>query len=74
MRSARADMARRAAAAGEPWVTYFEPNEVASGLRALGFTPLEDVGPDQAIERYFSRRTDGLRPGGGAHVVRAILA
>lgn len=72
-RSARGVMAARAAAAGEPWITHFEPNEVAGELRALGFTVLEDVAPDRAIDRYFSSRTDGLRPGSGGHVVRAIV-
>jgi len=73
-RSARGAMAKRAADAGEPWVTHFDPTEVTRELRALGFTVLEDVGADQAIERYFAGRTDGLRPGGGAHIVRAIVA
>src|SRR5262249_1938266 len=72
-RSARGIMAARAAAAGEPWVTHFEPSEVARELRALGFTVPHDVARDRAIDRYFSGRTDGLRPGSGAHVVRAIV-
>jgi methyltransferase (TIGR00027 family) len=72
-RAARAGMAARAADAGEPWLTYFEPDEVASELRALGFTVREDVGPDQAIERYFRTRDDGLRPGTGAHLVHATI-
>src|ERR1051325_1862950 len=42
-------------------------------LRALGFTMLEGVGSEQAIDRYFRNRTDGLRPGTGAHVVGAIV-
>jgi len=34
-----------AAARGEPWVTFFEPAELASQLRELGFTPWVDAGP-----------------------------
>ncbi|HLY37077.1 MAG TPA: class I SAM-dependent methyltransferase [Candidatus Binatia bacterium] len=72
-RSARASMAARAADAGEPWLTYFDPSEAASTLCALGLTVREDVGPDQAIDRYFRMRDDGLRPGTGARLVRATI-
>ena len=72
-RPARAAMAARAADAGEPWLTYCEPDEVARELRALRFTVREDLGPDQAIDRYFRTRDDGLRPGSGAHLVHATI-
>jgi uncharacterized protein (TIGR02117 family) len=63
--------ARRVAARGEPWLTYFEPAVVAGELRAIGFTHIEDLGPDEIHERYFKDRPDGLRPSGIARLLKA---
>ncbi|MBM2619106.1 class I SAM-dependent methyltransferase [Actinoplanes sp. LDG1-06] len=62
--------AARVAKLGEPWLTYFEPEEVASLLGASEFGEIEDLGPSELAARYFGR-TD-VPPGtAGGHVLRA---
>ena len=56
---------------GEPWLTYFEPAALGAELRAIGFSRIEDLGPDELHERYFKGRTDGLRLPGIARLVKA---
>jgi methyltransferase (TIGR00027 family) len=65
------DAARRVASRGEPWLTYFEPPMLAGELRRIGFTRLEDLGPDEIHERYFKGRSDGLRLNGVARLMKA---
>ena len=71
-RAALSAMAARAAELGEPWLTFFEPDALAGELERLGLGRVEDLGPEQAVERYFRGRSDRLRPGGAAHLVRAM--
>ncbi len=59
------------AASGEPWISFFEPAELASQLKELGFNRVAHFSPDDANDRYFSGRTDGLRILSGEHVMRA---
>ena len=58
-------------AAGEPWLSTFEPGQLASELRAIGFREIEDLDADAINERYFSNRSDGLRVGSLARLVWA---
>jgi methyltransferase (TIGR00027 family) len=64
-------LAARVAAAGEPWLSTFEPAVLARELMDLGFVSVEDVTPDALNARYFAGRTDGLRVGSLAHLMRA---
>jgi methyltransferase (TIGR00027 family) len=64
-------LAARVAEAGEPWITGFDPAALARDLRALGFTDVDDVGPDVVNARYFAGRTDGLRVGGFSRLMHA---
>ncbi len=57
-RAARDAMARRVAEAGEPWITHFDPPELARTLRAIGFATVEDLGGDTLHARY---AVDGRR-------------
>ena len=66
-----AAMDARVAAAGEPWITHFDPDELAAGLRDLGFTEIEDLGPDKLAARFFGAPADAAPRGAGPHVVRA---
>lgn len=66
-------LARRVAAIGEPWITYFDPLSLASELRQIGFTHFEGMGPNEANDRYFKNRSDGLRVGRVAHLMKAGL-
>ena len=69
-RAAHTARAARVAALGEPWVTYFEPTSLASELRGLGFTTIDDLGPAELGPRYFG--VASIPPGrAGGHVIRA---
>jgi methyltransferase (TIGR00027 family) len=72
-RSGREILAQRAAAIGEPWITYFEPDLLKDKLLRLGFRRVGDFGPDEANERYFKDRADGLRVSGGSRLMKAGL-
>jgi len=67
LRRARA----RLAAAGEPWVSGFEPEQLDDDLREAGLELLENLKPDGLGARYCADRRDGLRPSAGAHVAHA---
>lgn len=64
-RRAREYAAKRVAARGEPWISYFDPLELKRDLSQLGFTQVDDFGPQQANDRYFKDRSDNLRVGIG---------
>jgi len=63
-------MAESAAARGEPWLSFFDPPEIAAILRGKGFGDIEDFGFADVIRHYAPELGRGLRPGGG-HVIRA---
>jgi methyltransferase (TIGR00027 family) len=64
-------IAGRTAAAGEPWLGFFEPEALTADLGAMGFGDVRDVGPDEINARYFANRTDGLKVGSISHVMCA---
>jgi methyltransferase (TIGR00027 family) len=64
-------LAARVAAAGEPWQSFFDPDELASTLRSMGFAAAEDSDQEQLNQRYFSNRADGLQVGSLAHMMWA---
>ncbi|HUJ30892.1 MAG TPA: class I SAM-dependent methyltransferase [Candidatus Acidoferrum sp.] len=53
-------MARRVAAAGEPFQLFFDPQSLATQLRSIGFHSLEDLGAEEINARYFADRADKL--------------
>lgn len=59
------EMAARVAAAGEPWKTFFDPNELRERLHALGFAHVEDLGAADIERRY------GVKTGSAGHIVIA---
>jgi methyltransferase (TIGR00027 family) len=65
------EVAKRLAAQGEPLLSSFAPPTLASDLRGVGFTRIEDLGPDEIHDRYFKGRTDGLRVNGVSHLMKA---
>ena len=65
------EFAKRVAAAGEPWVSSFEPDLLQHDLREMGFTRVVDLGPDDLNGRYFGERADGMRVGTLAHIISA---
>ena len=62
--------AARVASIGEPWRTYFLPDELAAELRGRGFDELEDLGPAQLAARWFGR-SDVPPDTPGGHVIHA---
>lgn len=62
-------MAARAAQAGEPWLSYFSPQEASELLMLCGFGEIEDLGPSDIAARYLGRTGEPQRA--GAHVLRA---
>jgi len=59
------------AALGEPWLSTFNPTQLQGQLLELGFSSAESATPDDLNVRYFARRTDGLRTGGGVRIMCA---
>jgi methyltransferase (TIGR00027 family) len=55
------ELARRVAGAGEPFVSFFDPEKLSHELRQMGFQQLEDLSSDRINARYFSGRSDELR-------------
>ena len=49
------------AAQGEPWLTFFDPDELRAHLHELGFARVVHLTPAQADARYFAGRSDGMR-------------
>ena len=58
---------------GEPWKTHLEPPSFTKTLRTLGFTNVDDYGPEELNARYMSGRTDGLCKGGITGIVYASV-
>jgi O-methyltransferase involved in polyketide biosynthesis len=49
-----------AAARGEPFVSFFEPADLAVRVQALGFSHVWDLSSEETNALYFAGRTDGL--------------
>jgi methyltransferase (TIGR00027 family) len=55
---------------GEPWLSFFEPQDLASKLRSLGYSEFEDLGVSEIGARYIpSWKLPPGTPGG--HIMRA---
>ncbi len=54
--------AEGARASGTPFISFFTPEEIAELAREAGFRDAQYVSSATLAERYFSGRTDGLRP------------
>jgi len=70
---AMARFAELAASQGEPWRTYFDPDELAAKVRALGFSHVELLDLEEAARRYFVGRNDGLPPPRRRSIMSAIV-
>ena len=54
-----------ARASGTPFVSFYSPDEMLALARDAGFLTVEHVSGRSLGDRYFSGRTDGLRPSTG---------
>ncbi|MBM3344057.1 MAG: class I SAM-dependent methyltransferase [Betaproteobacteria bacterium] len=70
-RAARAQAASRVAALGEPWISYYDPAALEAQGAKLGFTQVATLTAQNANERYFKGRADGLRVSGSSRLLRA---
>lgn len=59
---------------GEPWLSHFDPAEIAQELRGYGFAEIEDLGRSQIAIRYMGAPADTPDGGPGGHVIRAARA
>ena len=64
----------KAAAAGEPWLSTFDPAQLQAQLLEAGFSSADSTTPDELNACYFARRKDGLRTGGGLRITCARTA
>jgi len=55
-------LAERAAELGEPWLSYFTPEEIRELLLSHGFTHAELADRAEIMKRYYAGRRDGLLP------------
>lgn len=55
-----AKLAEGAASLGEPWISYFTPDDVGTMLRSLGFSDARFLSREEAVRRYYAGRADGL--------------
>jgi methyltransferase (TIGR00027 family) len=65
-------LAESAAGRGEPWLSLFDPAEMAALLQARGFREFEDISRLAYAGRYYGDLGDGLRLDPGPHFVRAV--
>jgi methyltransferase (TIGR00027 family) len=71
--AAHAVRAARVAALNEPWLSYFEPADLAATLRSAGFVQIVDLGPPELAVRYWPNAA-GAAPERGGHVVFAATS
>ena len=53
-------LADMAASVGEPWITRFTPEELKAELLRAGFGSVHILTPEEAHDRFFQGRSDGL--------------
>jgi methyltransferase (TIGR00027 family) len=62
-----------AAGAGEPFLTFFHPDELRARLHEVGFARVVHLTPAEANARYFADRRDGLQARHLEHVMAATV-
>ncbi|MEV1002550.1 class I SAM-dependent methyltransferase [Nonomuraea sp. NPDC050202] len=62
-----------AADRGEPWLSFFAPDEVSSLLKQHGLEVVEHVRQAGCVDPELWRRQDGLRPADLCRLVRAVV-
>ena len=63
----------RAAALGEPWQTFFTPEELSEKLLLRGFSSVNILEPQEAWQTYYAGRTDGLPSAPHASIARIMV-
>ena len=65
--------AHKFAEVGEPWLTTVHADDLKAQLRALGFSDVIHLTPEEAHKRYLKNRRDGLHAPRGQQLIRAIV-
>ena len=60
-RERKRQIGQAVAGLGEPWLTFFHPDELCTRLHDLGFAQTFHLTPEKANARYLAGRTDGLQ-------------
>ena len=64
-------LARRLAKVGEPWKSFYDPKSLIGDLKNIGFTQVEDIGPEEINASFFKNRADKLMVGNFGHLMKA---
>lgn len=56
---------------GEPWKSFFDPISLVMDLKAIGFTQVEDIGPEKINALFFKDRADKLMVGNFGRLMKA---
>ncbi|POR50160.1 MerR family transcriptional regulator [Paraburkholderia eburnea] len=72
-RSRHAAVYEHARAAGTPFVSFFRPDEMLDLAREVGFSQAEHIGTGDIVARYFSGRSDALKPAKGESFLIATV-
>jgi hypothetical protein len=64
-------MERAARAAGTPFRSLFAPPDMLALARVAGFPTVQHVSAARLTQRYFSGRSDGLRPSSSEELLLA---
>ncbi|MGN6147342.1 MAG: class I SAM-dependent methyltransferase [Rhizomicrobium sp.] len=70
-RVAHEEMAARVAASGEPFRSFFVPEDIMRDVKTAGFSQVEDFDAHTLNAHYFRDRMDGLQLRGAGHLLRA---
>ncbi len=70
-RSLRDPNAQAVAMMGEPYVSGFNPKEIANDLKQIGLELVEDLDGQKMSERYRTTGTNALKPRASTHIVLA---
>ena len=66
-------LAQDAAAVGEPWRSYYDPDVLCGELTGVGFSQVTFLLPEVAKELYYRDRTDALPPPRRVTIGRAVV-
>jgi methyltransferase (TIGR00027 family) len=66
-------LSKKVKKAGKPWKNFYESNSLMKDLRKIGFTDVQDTGPEEINALFFKNRTDKLLVGNFGHLMKAIV-
>lgn len=69
----RARISASVEAMGEPWRTFYDPEVLVKKLKAMGFSNIPFLTPEDAEENYLKGRTDGLRAPKRGRLASAVV-